>query len=283
MKRIFLVDCNNFYVSCERVFNPRLRNKPMVVLGSNDACIVARSNEVKALGVPMGAPLWEYKDLLKAHNVEIYSANFTLYGDMSNRVMKTIAEFATDIELYSVDEAFMHAPAPDGAATSPLFFLQYGMYIRQQVYKRTGIPVSIGIGPTKTLAKIANQIAKKQSQHHGVFDIAEHDDIDHVLAQIGVGDVWGIGYRYAKKLKSYGVHTAHDFKYCDDAWVRKHMTINGLKTLLELRGIACSGLDQNHDTRDSITVSRLFGQKTAEFKHAQEALATYVTRAAEKG
>lgn len=282
MKRIFLVDCNNFYVSCEKVFDPRLRNKPMVVLGSNDACIVARSNEVKAFGVPMGAALWEYKDLLKAHGTEIYSANFTLYGDMSARVMQTLASCATDIEMYSVDEAFLYTPAPAGAQTGDAFYASYGLYIRHQVLKQTGIPTSIGIAPTKTLAKIANGIAKKNPIHNGVFDITNHQELDQLLARVDVGDIWGIGYRYAKKLKAYGIKTAYDLKCADDVWVRKHLTINGLRTVRELRGIPCLTLDQSPQARDSITVSRLFGQKTSERQQMQEALASYTTRAAEK-
>lgn len=280
MKRIFLVDCNNFYVSCERVFDPCLRNRPMVVLGSNDACIVARSSEVKALGVPMGGALWEHKDLLRAHNTEIYSANFTLYGDMSARVMQTLTELATQIEIYSVDEAFFYVP--DYNIRGDAYYTLYGLYVKQQVTKCTGIPVSVGIGPTKTLAKIANRIAKKNPTHNGVFDITNHPELDQLLQTVPVGDVWGIGYRYTKKLKAYGIHTAYDFKCADPAWVRKHMTINGLKTLLELRGTVCLPLDQSHDARDSITVSRLFGIKTTELRFMQEALASYTTRAAEK-
>lgn len=279
MRKIFLVDCNNFYVSCERVFNPAIRNKPVVVLGSNDACIVARSNEVKALGVPMGAPLWEYKDLLSAHNTHIYSANFALYGDMSARVMKTVAEFATDIEVYSVDEAFLYVA--DYQIKSHDYYTMYGMYIRQHVLKHTGIPTSIGIATTKTLAKIANRIAKKNPLHHGVFDITEHDT-DAILASVDVADVWGIGYRYAKKLKSAGIKNAYDLKCADDRWIRKNLTINGLKTVFELRGIPCLTLEQSHEQRDSITVSRLFGNKTTNLSEMQQALAAYTTRAAEK-
>lgn len=284
MKRFFLVDCNNFFVSCERVFNPVLRNKPVAVLSSNDACIIARSNEVKALGVPMGAPLFEYEKLLKYHGVYIYSANFSLYGDMSNRVMQTLAPLATDIEIYSIDEAFLFVSDYSLPITyDPRFYYaSYGHLMRKQVMQNTGIPVSVGIGPTKTLAKIANHIVKKNPVYDGVFDITLHPDKDTLLQAIEVGDVWGIGRRYAKALRKKGVSTAYDFMQLDDAWVRKNMSVVGLKTLHELRGVACLDLDESHDSKQSICVSRLFGQKTKNIQDVHEALAHYTSMAAIK-
>lgn len=284
MKRFFLVDCNNFFVSCERVFNPALRNKPVAVLSSNDACIIARSNEVKALGVPMGAPLFEHEKLLKAHGVQLYSANFSLYGDMSSRVMHTLAHLATDIEIYSIDEAFLFVS--DYQLSIPYdsryYYTVYGHHIRQQVVQHTGIPVSVGIGPTKTLAKVANWFAKKHPIYDGVFDITERPDKDQLLRQFDIGEVWGIGRRYAKMLRAKGIAKAYDFMQLDDAWVRKHMTIFGVKTLLELRGIPCLQLDEHPEPKQSICVSRLFGDKTKNQEHLKEAVAEYASMAAVK-
>lgn len=282
MNRYYLVDCNNFYVSCERVFDPTLHKKPVVVLGSNDACIIARSNEVKALGVKMGVPAFECEALFKKHKVLVYSANFALYGDMSSRVMQTLTECATDIEIYSVDEAFLFVPNYTNGGSQETYYLAYAHYIRMRVKQETGIPVSVGIGPTKTLAKIANRLAKKNPEYNGAFDITDHPDIDKLLTSIEIGDVWGIGHRYAKLLQQHNIINARDFKYADDAWVRKNMTIVGLKTLLELRGISCLSLADCPEQKQSITVSRSFGQKVTELRQAKEALASYVSTAAEK-
>lgn len=275
MQPFFLVDCNNFFVSCERVFNAKLLYKPVVVLSSNDACIIARSNEAKKLGIPMGAPAWEYEAVFKRHNVIVYSANFTLYGDMSTRIMQTLTDLFPDIEIYSIDEAFLHAPACDS-------YTQYGHYVRDQLKQRTGIPISIGIGTTKTMAKIANYFAKKNPEFSGVFDITAYSNVDIILNKIPVEEIWGIGYRYAKKLQSKGIKTARDFKYLDETWVRKNMTVVGVKTLLELRDIPCLSLEQHSDPKQTITVSRLFGNKTTHLSQMKEALASYVMSAAQK-
>jgi DNA polymerase V len=279
--RFLLVDCNNFYVSCERVFNPHLLGKPVVVLSSNDACIIARSNEAKALGIKMGIPLFEVNHLIKKHHVIVHSANFALYGDMSARVMQTLSECAADIEVYSVDEAFLFLSAYNefGKVNS---HEQYAQYIRLQVKKRTGIPVTIGIGPSKTLAKAATRLAKKNPVYNGVFDITDRSDSDDLLSTIAVGDVWGIGYRYARMLKSRGIMTAKDFKYLPDAWVRKNMTVMGLKTLHELRGIPCISLQDVQPAKQSIVVSRLFGNPISDCTQLYEPLSEYVLIAAEK-
>lgn len=284
MKHFFLLDCNNFFVSCERVFNPVLRNKPVVVLSSNDACIIARSPEAKALGIPMGAAAWEYEAFFKRHNVLVYSANFALYGDMSARIMQTITQLASDIEIYSVDEAFFHVHpySATSLANKNNYYHSYAQSIQQTVKQRTGIPVSIGIGSTKTLAKIANYIAKKNPQHGGVFDITQQHDIDTLLAKIPVEEIWGVGYRYAKLLHSKNINTVRDFKYADDAWIRKKMTIVGYKTLLEIRGKTILSLATIPEPKQSITVSRLFGTKTPNAIHIRQALAAYVTSAAQK-
>lgn len=284
-KRFVLADCNNFYVSCERVFDPTLQNKPVVVLGSNDACIIARSNEAKALGIPMGAPTFEWQEVFKKHKVIVYSANFALYGDMSDRVMQTLTSYAADIEIYSVDEAFLfvpsHLPALGISKVDPQYYLNYAYFIKNKVKQDTGIPVSIGIGPTKTLAKIANRLAKKNPHYRGAFDITDQPAIDTLLASVAIGDVWGIGYRYAKFLQAHKIVNARDFKYADEQWVRKHLTIVGLKTLLELRGQSCSSLE-DPKPKQSIGVSRSFGKKVTDISYAQEALAHYVACAAAK-
>jgi len=283
MNRYFLVDCNNFFVSCERVFNPAIHNKPVAVLSSNDACIIARSNEVKALGVPMGAPLYQYEKLLQKHHVALYSANFALYGDMSQRIMRILTECSTDIEPYSIDEAFLHVPnyIPNHG-NEDAYYMAYAHHIRLRVKQETGVPVSIGIGPTKTLAKIANDKAKKDPNLYGVCDITNHKNIDSYLTTIPVKEIWGIGHRYAKLLNQHNIQTAYDFKYADDVWVRKRLTITGLKTLHEIRGISCISLSLCSESKQSISVSRSFGNRVSSIEQAKQALAAYVTCAAEK-
>jgi DNA polymerase V len=283
MKKFALVDCNNFFVSCERIFNPTLLNKPVVVLSSNDACIIARSNEAKALGIPMGIPLFRCQDIIKKHNVIVYSANFALYGDMSSRVMQTLTELATDIEIYSIDEAFIFLPSPTNQQSYwEGFDSKYAYYIKDQIYKNTGIPVTIGIGPTKTLAKIANKIAKKKYYLKNVLDISDIPDIDPILESINVSDIWGIGSRYSRLLKSKGINNARDFKYSCEKWVKKNLTVVGLKTLLEIRGISCLSLNDVPPKKQSITVSRSFGKNVTSLIELKEALATYTLMAAEK-
>lgn len=286
MKRIAIADCNNFFASCERVFNPKLIKKPVVVLSSNDGCIIARSNEAKALGIKMGEPLFKCADLIKKHNVFVFSSNFSLYGDMSARFMQTLSELATDIEIYSIDEAFFYMQSPviqfQTNQEELDWYNNHAKYIRNQVYQKTGLPMSIGIGPTKTLAKIANKIAKKFPAFENVFDLTDHPKLDDILKNIEVGDIWGIGRRYAEFLKRFNIKTAYDFKQCDEAWVRKNLTINGLKTLLELKGQSCIKLEDNLDEKKSITVSRLFGKNITELNDLKEAVSYHITRAAEK-
>ncbi len=286
-KRFLLVDCNNFYVSCERVFDPRLLGKPVIVLSSNDACVIARSNEAKSLGIAMGVPVYAVAPLIKKHSVLVYSSNYPLYGDMSSRVMQTLASFATDIEIYSVDEAFLFLSERDVHVSSSTisksdYYEKYARFIKGQVKKRTGIPVSIGIGPTKTLAKAANKLVKKNPSLEGVFDITDRDDIDDLLAMIEVGDVWGIGRQYSRLLKSKGIMTAKDFKYLSDEWVRKNMTVVGLKTLQEMRGVSCISLQEAPEPKKSIVVSRLFGKSITDLTTLKEPVADYVLIAAEK-
>ncbi len=275
LKRFFLIDCNNFFVSCERVFDPTLIGKPVVVLSNNDGCVISRSNEAKALGIGMGQAAFECEALFKKHNVRVFSSNFSLYADMSARIMQTVASMATDIEIYSIDEAFLYVPYTNN-------YTEYGRQLRNLVKQRTGIPISVGIGPTKTLSKVANKLAKKKPIYAGVFDITDHPDIDMLLATHPVEDVWGVGRQYYKLLMSVGIKTARDLKYAPDKWVRKKMTVVGLKTMLELRGISCIDLMNDVPSKKSITISRTFGKMVSDKHLVQEALATYMIRAAEK-
>lgn len=280
-KRFFLVDCNNFYVSCERVFNPALRNKPVVVLSSNDGCVVARSNEAKALNIPMGVPAFQCKDIFKLHKVILYSSNFCLYADMSARIMQTLAAEAADIEIYSVDEAFL-CMADYGQKEDASYYAAHALRLIRKVKQHTGIPISVGIGPTKTLAKIANTLAKKNPIYNGYFDITDRADIDEILEKMPVGDIWGIGRRYGKFLIAQGIKTARALKDMPDAWVRKNLTIMGLKTVHELRGIVCYELDQSIDSKKSITVSRSFGKTITSIEVLKQAVAGYAITAAQK-
>lgn len=274
-KRFFLVDCNNFFVSCEQVFNPRLIGKPVVVLSNNDGCVVSRSQEAKALGIAMGEAVFKIEPLIKRHNVQVLSSNFSLYADMSARVMQTLAGLSADMEIYSIDEAFLFAPYTKD-------YDAYGRHMRALVRKHTGIPVSIGIAPTKTLAKVANKFVKRRPELQGVFDITEHPQIDQLLASLPVQEVWGVGYRYGRMLVQNRITTIKDLKYAPDAWVRKHMTILGLKTVLELRGIPCLNLIDHVPAKQSITVSRSFGKLVSERRSLEEAIASHTIRAAQK-
>lgn len=274
MKVWALLDCNNFFASCERVFRLDLKNTPIVVLSNNDGCIIARSNEVKELGVPMGAPLFKFKDFLLKHKVKIFSANFSLYGDLSNRVMQLLSEFDQNMLIYSIDEAFIQLEKDDALAQA--------VKIRKYILKCLGLPVSIGIGKTKTLAKVANHIAKKEKSLNGVFDLANYKYIDSVLASFAIGEVWGIGRQYEKLLKSYSINNAWDFKSLDDKWIRKKLNILGVKTAWELRGIPCVDVISNDDIKKGILSSRSFRNGIAKFTDLQTALASYVTIAAEK-
>ena len=275
-KTFALVDCNNFYASCERVFNPLLANKPIVVLSNNDGCIVSRSGEAKSLGIGMGAPVFECEDLIKKHDIQVFSSNYTLYGDMSARVMTALEHFCPNVEVYSIDEAFLCFTG----------FWQdlheYGVKIRKSVKQWTGIPVSIGIGPTKTLAKIANKLAKKL--RCGVFNLSERSpsQIDHILSRIPVSDIWGIGGSYTRKLQKIGIYTALDFKHAPDRWVQKHMTIVGLRTVYELRGISCLRLEEKTDPKKNICSSRTFGKPVESAVDMHEAVASYAATAGAK-
>ncbi|KAB2880007.1 Y-family DNA polymerase [bacterium] len=272
-----LIDCNNFYASCERIFNPALEKKPVVVLSNNDGCIISRSNEAKALGIPMGAPLFEMQALIKKQEVKVLSSNYALYGDMSQRVMATLMEFSPDIEIYSIDEAFLSL---NGFEHKNL--TDYAKTIRATVKQRTGIPVSIGIGATKTLAKVANKTAKKNSALQSVFDLVNYPSVDEVLEKMQVENVWGIGRSLSKMLNRHGVLNALQLKNLPDTWIRKNMTVVGHRLVWELRGISCLPLDMVVPPKKGIMCSRSFGKPVTKLDGLKEALSTYTTRAAEK-
>ena len=277
-EKIFgLIDCNNYYVSCERLFRPDLENRPVVVLSNNDGCIIARSNEAKALGISMGAPYFKQEPLIRRHNVAVFSSNYPLYGDISKRVMDVLRQLEPKVEVYSIDEAFIAFP------TGKYLDLEvYAGFLRDTVQRNTGIPVSIGFGPTKTLAKIANRVAKKNSPATSTFVINDQHHLKTLLARLNVSDIWGIGRQYAAHLKKQGVHTALELIQCDDTWIKKQLTVAGLRTVTELRGIPCIALEEEVPAKKSITTSRSFGQPVHALSDLQEAIATYAAQAAFK-
>ncbi|MFZ4727253.1 MAG: Y-family DNA polymerase [Pseudanabaena sp.] len=274
-KRFALVDCNNFYVSCERLFNPALRGKPVIVLSNNDGCVVARSQEVKDLGIKMGVPIFRIYELIKRYDVQVYSSNYSLYGDLSGRVMSTLAYFAPDVEIYSIDEAFI-----DLSGFRYRDLTEYGNEIRQRVLQWVGIPVSVGIAPTKTLAKLANLIAKKSNS--GVFDLSIYPSIDEILSQVDVGDIWGVGFKYANWLREKGINTALQLKNADESLIRKKMGIVGVKLQLELRGESCLAMELLDNPKKGTCVSRSFPQSIDTLPELKEAIASFTHRAAEK-
>lgn len=275
---IALVDCNNFYVSCERVFNPKLEKRPVVVLSNNDGCIVARSEEAKALGIPMGAPLFQYKDFLDKHNVIALSSNYTLYGDMSERVMNTLAEFTPNIEIYSIDEAFLDLSNIAFVSKNPDRLFEYGVEIRSKVLKWTGIPVSIGIAPTKVLAKVASKKAKKSN---GVWVIVSEEDRVNALSDFPVEDLWGIGRAYSNFLKRRKINTALELSRMPESWVRKHLTVQGVRIVKELNGEKCLDIEQPIP-RKSVGSQKSFGEPQTDFFVLFNALASYIDECAVK-
>ena len=270
-----LVDCNNFYVSCERVFNPSLKDRPVVVLSNNDGCIIARSNEAKALGIPMGAPLYSYKALIKQNKVLVYSSNYTLYGDMSSRVMNSLHYFVPDMEIYSIDEAFLSLKKFNNKTLLDEMFT-----IRQSIYQWTGIPVSIGVGPTKTLAKLANRMAKKYSSN-GIYILTISNQLTNILNDIQLEDIWGISKGWANRLKSIGINNPFQLQQSDPRKVRKLISVVGERIVYELRGNSCLALEEIVNKK-SITVSRSFGNMINDKYNLKQALANHVARAAEK-
>jgi len=269
-----LIDCNNFYVSCERIFNPRLKNKPVVVLSNNDGCIIARSNEAKPY-IPMGAPYFKYKTIIKNKDIHVCSSNYTLYGDISSRIMKTLKLFAPEIEIYSIDEAFIRFTY---MSVNPP---KYSFYLKEIIKKWIGVPISIGIGPTKTLAKVANKKAKNNSLYNGVFQI-KTEEIRPNIDNFSVEDIWGIGRKYNRLLKKYGIKTAGQFIDKSDIWIRKNFTINGLRTAWELRGISCIELQEYLHTKKSIAHTRSFGKSISTRKDLEEIIAAFAASLGKK-
>ena len=272
-----LVDCNNFYVSCERVFNPKLEGRPVVVLSNNDGVVVARSEEAKALGIGMAVPFFEVRDVIKKAGVEVYSSNYTLYADLSRRVTSILAQFTPELEIYSIDEVFLNLSGFERAGLA-----EYARRIVQTVKKWTGIPTSIGIAPTKVLAKAANRLAKKMKAAGGVVDFTSSLDLREPLSQIEVGDLWGIGHQSEKKLKERGIETALDLREADDKQILKLLGVVGQRIVFELRGISCLPLGLVRQARKSVVVSRSFGYKVESLPELKEAVAEYASQAAER-
>ena len=274
-KKIALVDCNSFYVSCERLFNPKLRNKPVVVLSNNDGCIISRSTEAKALGIKMGEPYFKAKNIIIKNNVQVFSSNYSLYGDLSRRVMRTLKRFNSEIEIYSIDEAFLDlSNFPDNEAED------IGKEIRSIVLKWTGIPTSIGIAKTKTLSKVANHIAKKKQS--GVVSLIGVENIDPILEKVEINDVWGVGKQLTKFYHQNGIYNAKQLKNKSNTWIKKSSNVLSSRTAMELRGIPCIDLEATTSKRKSCVVSRSFGKRVENFQELKEAVANYSLNASEK-
>jgi DNA polymerase V len=274
-KKIALVDCNSFYVSCERLFNPKIRRKPVVVLSNNDGCIISRSTEAKALGIKMGEPYFKAKDIIIKNDVQVFSSNYSLYGDLSRRVMRTLKRFNSEIEVYSIDEAFL-----DLSNFSDEEVENVGKEIRATVLQWTGIPTSIGIAKTKTLSKVANHIAKKKLS--GVTSLIGIEDIDPILEKIEINDVWGVGKQLTKFYNKNGIYNAKQLKNKSNTWIKKSSNVLSSRTSMELRGIPCIDLEIATSGRKSCVVSRSFGQRVEKFQELKEAVANYCLNASEK-
>ena len=272
-KKIALVDCNSFYVSCERLFNPKIKNVPVVVLSNNDGCVISRSTEAKKIGIKMGEPYFKVKELVKKNNVQIFSSNYSLYGDLSRRVMKVLKGFSDKIEIYSIDEAFI-----DLSHIKDENIEDYGKKIRERVLKWTGIPTSVGISCTKTLSKVANHVAKKNKT--GVIFLK--DNIDDVLKNFDISDIWGVGRQLSKLYIKNGINNAHKLKNISNSWVKKSTNVLGAKTVMELRGIPCINLETEETKRKSCCVSRSFGRKVESLNKLKESITTHCLNAAEK-
>ncbi|MFD1604278.1 Y-family DNA polymerase [Flavobacterium artemisiae] len=272
-----LVDCNNFYASCQRVFEPHLRGKPIVILSNNDGCVISRSDEAKALGIPMAIPAFKYEAIFKEKNIFVYSSNYPLYGDMSNRVMNLLRTYTPEIEIYSIDEAFLKFSGYD------LFDLNsLGLKMRKEVTQGTGIPVSIGFAPTKALAKMANKIARKFADRtQGVYCIDSEEKRIKALKWSKIEDVWGIGRKLSKRLKAKKINTAYEFTQLPDAWVRKEMSVVGLRLKHELEGKPTLELEEATD-RKMIATTRSFEKRYTTYEEISERISTFTASCAEK-
>ncbi len=272
-----LVDCNNFFVSCERVFRPDLWNKPVAVLSNNDGCIVARSNEVKLLGVPMGIPLFKVRDVLEAHKVTLFSGNFPLYGDFSQRVVKILQAAAPYVEVYSVDESFLEI-----SSLRLSDYTGWARALRQCIFQWTGIPVSIGVASTKTLAKAAAEYAKQLPETEGAYHAQTEMDRERLLKWLSVSDIWGIGWRTAPKLRQRGIATAYDLAQVSDAWAQAQMGIRGVQTVRELKGEVWFRLATDREPQKSIARTRSFGHNMRNYYELEGAIATFAAQASAK-
>ena len=273
--KIALVDCNSFYVSCERLFNTSIIKKPVIVLSSNDGCVISRSTEAKTLGIKMGEPYFKVKKIVKKNNVKIFSSNYSLYGDISRRIMKTLKQFSPKIEIYSIDEAFL-----DLSSIKDKDLLEYGSRIRKTILKWTGIPTSIGIATTKTLSKIANHIAKKDNL--GVINLINTQQIDKILKKIKINDVWGVGRQLTQFYIKNGINTAYQLKKMPDGWIKKNTNVFGGRTAMELKGLSCISLETYQEKRKNCCVSRSFGRKVTKLEELNESVTTHCLNAAEK-
>lgn len=272
-----LVDCNNFYASCERVFQPQLNNKPVAILSNNDGCVISRSDEAKALGLPMGAPAFKYEGFFKANNIHVFSSNYPLYGDMSNRVMKILEQFTPDVEVYSIDEAFLQFRGFENYD-----FNSYGNDIRQRILKWTGIPTCVGIAPTKALSKVANKVARKfPKKTNGVYVINSEEKRIKALKWLKIEDVWGIGYRLQKRLKAKHCTTAYDFTQLSDEWVKSNFSITEWRLKKDLEGISKIPLEYR-EPKHSIATTRSFEYTYSDIENIKERVSTFATSCAEK-
>lgn len=272
-----LADCNNFYASCERVFDPYWNDKPVVVLSNNDGCVIARSNEVKKLGIKMGIPAYQIKTEIEQYGIGVFSSNYSLYGDMSSRVMSILSSFVENLEVYSIDEAFL-----DFSGFERYDLNDYGKKIVETTTKGTGIPISLGIAPTKTLAKVANKFAKKFPAYNSVCIIDSDEKRIKALQYTAIKDVWGVGRQHTKLLSGYNVKTAYDFTQLPMAWVRQKMTVNGERIWKELNGISCIEMEYAPTAKKTICTSRAFGQIITDLEELKESVSTYAAICAEK-
>ena len=270
---IALVDCNNFYASCERVFRPDLEKKPIVVLSNNDGCVIARSNEAKKLGIKMGEPAFKKREVFERNKIKTFSTNFILYGDMSKRVMSILRNNSKEIEIYSIDEAFLECYNED--------LNTYGVNLRKKVKQWTGIPVSVGIAETKVLAKIANHIAKKYRKS-GVFILDSKEIIEKALKFTAIEEIWGIGRNHARRFKEYGINTAYDLTCIQESWIKRKFSIVVLRIAKELKGIKCLDIESQHKTKKNICTSRSFGNPTSDYNTIKAAISTFAVRCCEK-
>src|SRR6266581_2355541 len=273
-----LIDVNNFYVSCEKAFSGALQSKPTIVLSNNDGCVVARSNDVKQW-IKMGQPVFEVEDIIKEHDIQVFSSNYTLYATMSDRTMCVLSQFSPTLEVYSIDEAFA-----DLTTHAIDDLTEYGKMIKARVLQYTGLPVSVGIASTKCLCKIANELVKHDPSYEGVLDLTalSEDEVDALLSRVAIENVWGIGRKYTTFLQNHGILTAKDLKYADERWIRTYLTVTGHRIVLELRGISCIPLEIVRPTKKGIMCAKTFGQEVKAYTELAEAVACYVARVAEK-